>query len=170
VFVLQAFACSSGFAGHARRGHYDLLLTRGERRSVVAAVHWLMSALPGLVSWIVISTAEAVATKVNGVGFAPGTAMAIVMVSAVAWSSTAPLPRFSGAIAWVVVIVIGGALVPKNGLPATTVAIFYPPALIGATIARDPIAAGAALSAALASVAITLVWVERSDLRLESAQ
>src|ERR1044071_2001279 len=72
VLLLQAFACSSGFAGHARRGYYDLLLTRGERRGIIATVHCVMSAVPGVASWVVVSAAEAVIARTPHVGFASG--------------------------------------------------------------------------------------------------
>jgi hypothetical protein len=170
VVALQAFACSSGFAGHARRGHYDLLLTRGERRIVVAAAHWMMTAVPGIISWLLISLVEMVTSREAPVGFSSGSAAAIVIVSAIAWSLTAPLPRFTGAIAWLITIVIGNAVLPRLVIPPAILATFYPPAWIGISLGRDPAAAGAALAVALLSIVTTLAWVERCDIRLEAAQ
>ena len=37
ILLLQTFAVSTGFMGYARRGHFDLLLTRGAGRVPVAA-------------------------------------------------------------------------------------------------------------------------------------
>ena len=170
VIVLQAFACSSGFAGHARRGHYDLLLTRGDRRSVIGAVHCVMSSLPGIASWIVISAAEAVVTGTPRVGFASGTAAAVTSVSTIAWALTVPLPRFAGAIGWLVTVAMGIAVTSADAIPSPISAIVYPVGLVGGSLARDPASAAAALSASLASVVVALVWFERGDIRLESAQ
>src|SRR5687768_3803001 len=63
LLMLQLFACSSGFLIPARRGHFDLLLTAGESRLRIAAVHWFMSVLPGLACWFVVGLCEAVATR-----------------------------------------------------------------------------------------------------------
>src|SRR4029434_11222861 len=54
VLLLQVFAAASGFALPARRGHFDLLLTRGSSRTLIALVHWAMSIAPGLASWLVL--------------------------------------------------------------------------------------------------------------------
>src|SRR5262245_42876425 len=58
TLVLQVFATSTGFTAHARRGYYDVLLTEGVGRLRTALVHWLMSAAPGLVSWLIVAGAE----------------------------------------------------------------------------------------------------------------
>ena len=170
VLVLQSFACSSGFAGHARRGHYDLLLTRGERRSTIAGAHWLMSSLPGIASWIAISAAEALATGAPGVGFTSGTTAAVATVSMVAWAATVPLPRFAAAIGWLVTVVLGVAIVSADAIPPLVSAVLYPPRLIGASVGGIPIQVGSALTVALGSIVIALIWVERNDIRLEAAQ
>ena len=54
VLLLQLFSNSSGFDVPARRGHYDLLLTHGEARRRILVGHWAASALPGVVSWVVL--------------------------------------------------------------------------------------------------------------------
>ena len=58
VLLLQLFAAASGFMVPARRGHYDLLLTRGDSRLAIAVVHWAMSILPGVLSWFVLAAIE----------------------------------------------------------------------------------------------------------------
>ena len=60
VLVLQAFAVSSGFTLPARRGHYDLLFTRGNSRTSIALVHWASSVATGIGSWLVLAVLELV--------------------------------------------------------------------------------------------------------------
>src|SRR5687767_11207779 len=60
LLLLQVFAASSGFMVPARRGHYDLLLTGGYSRMHVAAVHWVVSVLPGVVVWLAVAALDLV--------------------------------------------------------------------------------------------------------------
>jgi hypothetical protein len=171
VLVLQLFASSSGFAGQARRGHYDLLLTRGERRSVIAAVHWAMSALPGVASWIAIAIAEAIATGGEpGVALTSGTTTALVVVSTIAWAATVPLPRYAGAIGWIMLVVMGTALVPAGASPAPVETLVYPARLIGHQIGQDLWSALPAIGLTITSMVCALRWVERANVPLEAAQ
>ena len=58
ILLLQTFAVSTGFMGYARRGHFDLLFTCGAGRVQVAAIYWLLSALPGVASWLALAVLE----------------------------------------------------------------------------------------------------------------
>ena len=106
VLLLQCFAASSGFSLPARRGHYDLLLTRGSRRWLIALVHWVTSAAPGLASWMVLAAMEVLASggQVRAL-LASGTLAAVFVVSTLPWACTVALPRFAGGIGWLLVIV-----------------------------------------------------------------
>lgn len=170
VIVLQLFAVSSGFAGNARRGYYDLLLTRGEHRVVVAFVHWTLSAAPGVTSWAIVAIAEAALTAgASTVGFAAGTILALAATSTIGWAVTVPLPRFAGAIGWVVTFTIAAALQPGEGAPDAITNVIFPLAMVG----RPAVSLASALPVVIVSVVTmvaALTWVERSDVRLEAAQ
>jgi len=171
VIVLQLFSAASGFAGPARRGYYDLLLARGERRGVIGAVHWVMSVLPGIASWVVVSAAEAMASPgFHGVGFASGTITAVLVVSTIAWATTVPLPRFAGSIGWIVTFVMGAALLPAEATPASVMATVYPLVLIGRSVRADPWSATPALALGMFAMIVALAWIHRTDVPLEAAQ
>jgi hypothetical protein len=170
VIVLQLFAVSSGFAGNARRGYYDLLLTRGEHRVVVAMVHWALSAAPGVTTWAVVAMAEATLTAgASTIGFAAGTILALAATSTIGWAVTVPLPRFAGAIGWVVTVAMAAALRPAAGAPEAVTNVIFPLTMVG----RPVVSLAGTLPVAIVSAATmagALVWVERVDVRLEAAQ
>jgi len=171
VLVLHVFAVSSGFGAYARRGYYDLLLTRGERRAVVALVHWIISATPGVASWGAVAATEVAASAGRTVvGFAPGTIVALVVVSAVGWATTVGLPRFAGAIGWVVVVALGVALRPAIAVPAAVIDLVCPLNMVGQRSGPEFVAGLPSLLVAAASVVIALVGLERSDIPLVAAQ
>ena len=69
VLFVQLFAAASGFAAPARRGYFDLLLARGERRSLIAVAHWSSSTTPGVAAWLVIVAAEMLTGRPGVGGF-----------------------------------------------------------------------------------------------------
>jgi hypothetical protein len=171
VLVLQVFAASSGFAGYARRGYYDILLTQGVSRLRIAVAHWLVSIAPGLACWLVLAAAESSMRHGFSVAAtASGTIVAMLIVSTTAWAITVPLPRFAGAIGWVVVVVMGAAVTGAYDVPAPVQILVYPLHLIGRTVAGRGIEVAPALVLAAASMAVALVWVDRTDVPLEAAQ
>jgi hypothetical protein len=171
VLVLQLFASSSGFAGHARRGHYDLLLTRGDRRFTIAAVHWLMSIMPGTASWLTIATAEVIASGgKNTVGLASGTLAALIVISMISWATTVALPRFAGAIGWLVVFAMALALTPAGGVPAPLTNIVFPLGMVGGSTSIAPDAIAPSLLLGVASIVAALLWIDRTEVPLEAAQ
>jgi hypothetical protein len=106
VLVLQSFAASSGFVRPARRGHYDLLFTRGSSPTLIALVHWGTSISAGLSSWGALAVLElVVSTGTSQSLMASGTCAAVVVVSTVPWAMTVALPRFSGGLGWLLVAV-----------------------------------------------------------------
>ena len=106
ILLLQLFACSSGFDVPARRGHYDILLTHGESRGRVIAGHLAASAFPGVVCWLMLAALCLVVAggDSRGVLLRPGTVTAVGLVSTIAWATNVRLPRFSGAIGWLLIV------------------------------------------------------------------
>jgi hypothetical protein len=171
VLVVQVFAVSSGFVGHARRGHYDLLLTRGDDRVAVALVHWALSAAPGLASWLSVAAAEAVISFGDaGISVASGSIVAVVVVSTAPWALTAFLPRFAAAIGWLAVFAVGVAV--RSSLPVALplVTLVYPLAMVGVDVRSQIAAAALPLGMALVSVGGALFAIRRVSIPLEGAQ
>jgi hypothetical protein len=171
VLVVQLFAVSSGFVGHARRGHYDLLLTRGDDRVAVALVHWALSAAPGLASWLSVAAAEAAISFGDaGISVASGSIVAVVVVSTVPWALTAFLPRFAAAIGWLAVFAVGVAV--RSSLPVALplVTLVYPLAMVGVDVRSQVAATVLPLGVALLSVGGVLFAIRRVSIPLEGAQ
>ena len=164
VLLLQLFSSASGFMVPARRGYYDLLLTGGDGRVAIAAVHWAMSAGPGLVSWAILAAIE----RMNGgVSLtAPGTLLALLIVSTMPWSLTVPLPRLAGAIVWLLVFALAAVALP--GQPVSTVRLLLPWALL--EIDPHPFAAAIVVMCVLASMVAAVAWIRQTDVPLESGQ
>jgi hypothetical protein len=163
ILLLQLFAAASGFRVPARRGHYDLLFTRGERRATIVLTHFTMSILPGVLAWIALAATE----QAGGAGTlrTSGTVMAVVLVSAPPWSLTMPFARLSGAIGWLLLYVVAGAALSPGGtvreplLPWRLVGVSVPPALLATLIV-----------AAVAGVGCVVGWVRTIDFPLEASQ
>ena len=180
LFALQAFASSSGFVGPARRGYYDMLLTSGERRLTIALVHWLMSIGPGLLTWLWIAVVEAAARQSRpSLALAGGSAAAIGVVSMLGWAFTVTLPRFSGAIGWLVVVVSAGSLwrldrVFDEGGPTLLMALaalLNPAVLIGQSLgAVEALAVLGVLALSAVAVGAACAWIASADYPLEAAQ
>jgi hypothetical protein len=186
VLLLQSLAASSGFALPARRGHYDLLLTRGKNRTLIAIVHWATSIAPGLASWLVLATLELI---LSGGGhaslLATGTCAAVFLVSTLPWAATIALPRFSGGIAWMLVVVTAATAFPTGVVgqwPAHSTRIedlalsawsflVYPAGAIGHHLARQETTATVpAVVLAVASMVTACRWVSRAEFPLEASQ
>ena len=181
VLVLQAFAASTGFSTYARRGHYDLLLTGGCGRVQAALVQWIVAVAPGVATWLALAAVET-ATARSGSLLASGTIAALFVVSAVAWASTVGLPRFSGAVGWLLLAVMGLSLAPA---PAADLTAWRDPAAVPAPgralllfvcpilLAGQGITALVVLpSLALATAGLigALVWIHRTSVPLQAGQ
>ena len=186
LLLLQLFACSSGFMIPARRGHYDLALTSGESRLSIASVHWMMSLLPGISGWLVVAMVETIVTGGDQVTtLASGSVVAWVLVSTLPWAVTVALPRFAGAIGWLLVLAVtaattpgalhGEALAPDatgpSRLEAAVVLLVYPPSMVGESLGNPHgWLALPALLVAVVSMVCALGWIEHDDIPLEAAQ
>jgi hypothetical protein len=169
VVVLQAFGASTGFSAPARRGYFDLLLSRGEPRTRIALVQWLTAITPGITSWAMLAAAYAL---IRGTAGSPlvtsGTMLALVMASTIPWAVTVALPRFSGAIGWLLLVSLGAT----GGVvwPDPVRDIVFPINVVGERVDHRVDVVMPALMLSTLSVAIALWWVHRTDIRLESAQ
>ena len=167
VLLLQLFASASGFRVPARRGHYDLLLTGGAGRVPIAAGHWVTSVLPGVLGWLARAASEHAAGA--HLLTASGTLVAVVAVSTIPWAVTMPLPRLSGAIAWLVLCLTAGTFAPGGGDVGT--GLLLPWSVIGAPLRGvDAYIAAAIGVAGVCSVAAAILGIERMDVPLESSQ
>jgi hypothetical protein len=182
LLLLHGFASASGFVIPARRGHYDLLLTRGPGRVTVASVHAALSVAPGLAAWLALCAAE----TLMAVGGPPvvrtsGSGAAFVIVGVVAWSLTARLPRFAGAVGWLLVLA-GLSAVPRGGVSVPRVSaatdrwlveacgsVIEPERLLGAALSESQ-GGYAALCAAVAWGSFTVVRLRGVSLRLDMGQ
>ena len=183
IVFLQMFSASTGFAVPARRGHYDLLMTSGAGRLRVAATHLLLSVAPGMAAWLVVGGVEAAVRRGESIALSPGSVIALLVVSTLAWAVTVPLPRLSGGVVWLLAIVMllgttdqwrGAALAAREGIPSIGGALVYalcPFLLVGRPLtwpAAWMVVPGVALSAI--AVASALAWVTKMDVPLEASQ
>jgi hypothetical protein len=185
VFLLQMFAAASGFMVPARRGYYDLLMTRVGGRLRVLLVHWAASVIPGGASWLALAVVEMVAgASTRTATLSSGSLAAMWLVSCIPWAITSGLPRFAGALIWLITFVASVTLVPEGqaGLvrilrnpqasPASAFAfLVYPVGLVGQhlTPAQMLTVVPGLVFATLCLVG-TFVWLHRVDIRLEAAQ
>jgi hypothetical protein len=186
VLLLQLFAASSGFAMPARRGHYDLLLTRGGSRLWLALAHWAASVAPGVASWILLAAAEQLASQgANLALLSSGTCAAVLLVSTLPWALTVRLPRFAGAIAWLLVLAtvsstaaagtLEGWTIASSGIPMLArpawVFLIYPLAAVGQDLSHAQLVAiSPALVMAICGMVLACRWIDRADVPLEAAQ
>lgn len=105
ILVIQMFAVSTGFATHASRGYFDPVLI-ATSRTRAAAFHFLTSALPGWVAWLVLAAAEVLrAGSFDVTALHASALIGLFLISAVAWAVTLPLPPFSGGGLWMLIAV-----------------------------------------------------------------
>ena len=180
ILLLQAFACSSGFDGPARRGFYDLILTKGERRPVIAAVQWCASAAPGLMAWLLIAAVDVVSGFPDKPGtLTSGSVAALALVSTIPWALTVRLPRFAAAVGWLLLLAITALIAPgfqestvsDSYLASVVFATLYPPAMVGRELTGAwALIAAPALVAAACSMCAALAGIDRRGIPLEAAQ
>lgn len=187
ILLLQLFACSSGFDVPARRGHYDLLLTHGEARRRVIVAHWATSALPGVLCWLLLAIVGYTASGGDSRGalLDRGTLSAVILVSTIPWATTSRLPRFSGAIGWLLIVAMLSLASPRmlaidlsvsiegwnEWLKATWAVLVYPPLLVGQSLGgRETLVVVPGLLFALVGLLVAFWSVNHRDIPLEAAQ
>jgi hypothetical protein len=183
VLVLQIFAASSGFGLALRRGHYDLVLSRGVGVPGVMLAHWLSSAAPGAGAWLAVAVLERLVSTSPPAALASGSVLSFLLASTLPWALTTPLPRFGAAIGWLVLLVTSLAMVPAGQLrlidalraPAPSAlgalaVVVYPMGLLGLDAMGLP--AGTmtpGLACALGSMLGAITWHRRAEIPLETA-
>lgn len=186
ILLLQLFGAASGFDVPARRGHYDLLLTHGVGRRWIIVGHWLASIAPGLMGWGVVAVVLEIVRGPDDVSlFSAGTLVAVALVSTIPWATTVRLPRFSGAIGWLLILATASLLLPsvwrvempgpartgRSWVTAAFAVLVYPPAVVGRGLTvHDGVVVMPALVIAALSVAVAVRSVNRRDIPLEAAQ
>ena len=183
VVCLQMFAASTGFVVPARRGHFDLLLTGGSSRIRIGLWHLGMSTVPGLAVWLSVALVElALSGGQAARALAPGTLVAMALVSGLAWSSTVRLPRLSGGLGWLLLMLLVAVAAPRGpdmawpldagrGAAAAIAFVACPILLVGRLFdTADLWLLAPSMLAGAGSVAAALLWIVRTDIALEAAQ
>jgi hypothetical protein len=182
LLVLHIFAASSGFGLAARRGHYDLVLTRGVSLTGLMIAHWLASIAPGLAAWLAVAVVERLA-QTQPTAMSSGSVIAFLLASSLPWALTTPFPRFAAAIGWLVLLVTSLALVPSGQLhllealhaphPSALGAlavVAYPMGLLGVDALQLPAGTiSPAMACALMAMLGALAWHGRTEVPLETA-
>jgi hypothetical protein len=79
------------------------------------------------------------------------------------------LPRFGGAIGWLLVLVTMTTVVPA-GVPAWLQFLVYPVTVVGRDVLSSPGTVVPALTLAAAAMVAAAVWIVRMDVPLEASQ
>jgi hypothetical protein len=183
LLVLQIFAASSGFGLAMRRGHYDLVLSRGIGVSGLMTAHWLASIAPGLGAWLAVALIERFVASDHRAALTSGSVLAFLLASSLPWALTTPLPRFAAAIGWLVLLVTSLAVVPSGQLRlldalrdrrpsvlGAVAVVTYPMGLLGDDATRLPVGtAGPGLACAIGSMLGALAWHRRAEVPLEAS-
>ena len=183
ILLLQLFGASSGFDVPARRGHYDLLLTHGGPRRWIIVAHWMASALPGVASWLTLAVICGIAGRGRVSLFSSGTLVAVGLVSTIPWATTVRLPRFAGAIAWLLIAATVSLVTPgiltldapsqewRSWAQSAWGSLVYPPLLVGKhLVGADALRVVPGLLFAALAFVIAFRSVNRRDIPLEAAQ
>lgn len=168
LLFAQMFLASSGFLVRARRGHFDPLLLGGGNRARVLVWHWLVSIAPGVAAWICLAgTGYFLGSPGALSAFAGGRAVALFIVSALAWTAGFTLTRGAAGVVWLAALL--GLLLRRVDLLAPSafaagdsvlrhavVLMLCPFLLVGNRLVVTPGAVWAA--ALLSTVLLLLVW------------
>jgi hypothetical protein len=168
VLFVQMFLASSGFLARARRGHFDPLLVAAGNRTGAIVWHWIVSVAPGVAGWLCLAGAGYFQGSPVALSAIVGErAVALFIVSALAWAAGFALTRGAAGVVWVAALL--GLLLRRTDLlspsnfsgSAETVRhaatlVLCPFLLIGNHVLLAP---GAICAAGLvAAVALLTVW------------
>lgn len=145
IVFLQTLVVSSGFAGPARRGHYDFLIASGQQRLAIALAHWAVSASPGMSAWLVLALIDLAANGGSAL-LSPRVVTGLMVASTLPWAVTVPLPRLTGGLVWIVF----------DRVTAGAAAVMVPTGVVAA--------------GAVAAMTAAVIWIQRADFPLEAAQ
>jgi len=183
ILVLQIFAASSGFGLALRRGHYDLVLSRGVGVTGVMTAHWLASIAPGLGAWLTVAFLERLLSAAAPAAWTSGSVLAFLLASSLPWALTTTLPRFGAAIGWLVILVTSLAMVPSGQLqlvealraPSSSAlgalaVVAYPMGLLGIDVLQLPAGTvSPGVACAIASMLGAIEWQRHAEVPLETA-
>jgi hypothetical protein len=101
LLFTQMFLASTGFLVRARRGHFDpLLIGKGDRTAAVIW-HWIVSIAPGIAGWVCLAGAGYFLGSPAALSaFVGGRAVALFIVSALAWTAGFTLARGAAGVVW----------------------------------------------------------------------
>lgn len=178
VLFVQMFLASSGFLVRARRGYFDPLLLGAAYRARVLVWHWFVSVAPGVAGWICLAGAGYVlGSPAAASAFVGSRAVALFIVSALAWSAGFALTRAAAGVVWVAVLI--GLVVRRvdwlapsafasgdSVLRHAATLLLCPFLLVGNRLAITP--AAICVAALMSAVVLLSVWrlSERLDLYL----
>jgi hypothetical protein len=115
LLFVQMFLASSGFLVRARRGHFDPLLIGAGDRTDALVWHWIVSVAPGVGGWVCIAGAGYyLGSPVALSAFVGGRAVALFIVSALAWVAGFALPRGAAGVVWLAALL--GLLLARTDL------------------------------------------------------
>jgi hypothetical protein len=101
LLFVQMFLASSGFLVRARRGHFDPLLLGAGDRTGTLVWHWLVSIAPGVAGWTCVAGAGYFMGSPAAVSaFVGRRAVALFIVSALAWAAGLALARGAASVMW----------------------------------------------------------------------
>ena len=122
LLFVQMFLASSGFLVRARRGHFDPLLLGAGDRTGALVWHWLVSIAPGVAGWTCLAAAGYFMGSPAAVSaFVGGRAVALFIVSSLAWAAGFALPRGAAGVMWMAALL--GLLVRHADLPGPAAAL-----------------------------------------------
>ena len=101
ALLFQAFAASTGYRERLTRGHFDPILVGREDRLSVAFSHWVVSAAPGLLLWIILAAIDLAARPGHwSTALTLPALTAFLYVTTMAWTITLLLVRYAGGVVW----------------------------------------------------------------------
>jgi hypothetical protein len=170
VLLAQMFLASTGFLVRARRGHFDPLLIGMGGRTAAVMWHWTVSVAPGIAGWVCLAGAGYFLGSPAALSaFVGGRAVALFIVSALAWTAGFTLARGAAGVAWLAALLAllvrrPDLLPPPSALSASTGTVLRhaaslvlcPFLLVGdhSRVAPDAVSVAAMLCAVL----LLVVW------------
>ncbi len=101
LLFAQMFLASTGFLVPARRGHFDPLLIGEGDRTAAVMWHWIVSIAPGIAGWVCLAgTGYFLGSPAALSAFVGGRAVALFIVSALAWTAGFTLARGAAGVVW----------------------------------------------------------------------
>jgi hypothetical protein len=136
-------------------------------------MHLAASVAPGVICLVAVAAVEAFYSGgVARVSLASGTLAGFMAISAVSWAVTVPLPRMTGGIVWLLILVapVDRSVLPSL-VPRAATAWLLPSTLVGVDLAS--LGWGTVLPLAgvvIVSIAGGVLWICHTDFSLQVAR